>query len=47
MDPVITSVLQNYLDTKEIKSSTYEIYERYMKNHIVPYFSDTPSTNNN
>ena len=37
----VTAVLKNHITSSNLKPSTHGTYERYLQNHIVPYFGDT------
>ena len=37
----VTAVLKNHIASSKLKPSTHGIYERFMQNHIVPFFGDT------
>ena len=37
----VTTILKNHITTSDLKPSTYGVYERYLQNHIAPFFGDT------
>ena len=37
----VTTVLRNHITSLNLRPSTHGAYERYMQNHIVPFFGDT------
>ena len=36
----VTSILKNHITTSNLKPSTHGVYERYLQNHITPFFGD-------
>ena len=37
----VTEILKNHIATSSLKPSTHGVYERYLHNHIAPFFGDT------
>ena len=37
----VTAILKNHITTSNLKPSTHGVYERYLQNHIAPFFGNT------